>query len=227
MDEDIYSVIRALEQQYGVPVQISVERPVETEQVLEGDYQKVLFPTTKKIYGSLESRACEVQPLPTEVHEVKHDLDLLAGKYVSLRQLNNKINRIQKLEFLCLHGCDFDEGLRNHLATKYEVKEKVVGVGHGGQEDWYTVDGVEADLGDWKTKRPDLFQESVQYLESNNVSFRYHNLVATPNGIYISKKDSFGTFGDDDVLISYFGTNELETLTLTQKIADIKLELLK
>src|SRR3989344_6987888 len=227
MKKEIHPLIKALEQQYGVPVQISIERPKETEQVLERDYKKVIFPLTKKVYRALEKRACEVQPLPTEVHEVKHDLNLIVGKYDSLRRLNKKLSKIKQLPFLCLHGCDFDEGLRDHLATKYEVKEKLVGIAHGGQEDWYTVDGVEADLGDWKTKRPDLFQESVQYLESNNVSFRYHNLVATPNGIYISKKDSFGTFGDDDVLISYFGTNELETLTLTQKIADIKLELLK
>ncbi len=226
MKKKIYALIKALEQQYGVPVQVSVEKPKETEQVLERGYQKIIFPTTRKIYGSLESRACEVLPLPTDVHEIKHDLDLVVGKYDSLRQLNRKINAIQRLSFLCIHGLDFDEGLRNHLATKYEVKEKVVGIAHGGEADWYTVDGVEADLGYWKKKRPDLFKESVRYLEDNKVQFWYHRLAATPHGVYIS--DNCGDYiGGDDVLEHYLGTNELESLALTQKIADVKLKFLK
>ncbi|MEK6939506.1 MAG: hypothetical protein AABX31_02150 [Nanoarchaeota archaeon] len=165
-------------------------------------------------------------PLPTNVHEVKHDLDLVVGIYSSLRQLNNKINKVERWPFFCLHGCDFDEGLRNHLAAKYEVKEKLVGIAHGGEADWYTVDGVEADLGDWKKKRPDLFKESVRYLEDNKVPFWYHRLAATPYGVYIA--EDFGDYiGGEDVLKHYFDSNELESLALTQKIADIKLEFLK
>ena len=226
MDEKLYALIKALEQQYGVPVQVSVERAKETEQVLERGYRKIIFPTTRKTYGSLERRACEVSPLPTDVHEIKHDLDLLVGKYDSLRRLANKINKIKPLPFFCLHGCDFDEGLRNHLAAKYEVKEKVVGIAHGGEADWYLVDGTEADLGDWERKRPDLYNESCKYLEDNKVPFWYHRLVATPHGVYIS--EGFGDYIDGaDVLEYYFGTNELESLELTQKIADIKLDLLK
>jgi len=228
MDEKILALIKELEQLYGSPVQISIERPKKTEQIMRvGNYQRLFFPADRQLYGSWKRRACEIFPIPTEDHEIKHDLSLLEGKYDSLYNLNKEIKKIERLELLCIHGLDFDQGLRNHLATKYEVKEKVVGIAHGGQADWYTVDGTEADLGDWKTKRPDLFKESVQYLESNKVPFWYHDLVATPHGIYISENNYFGTFGDNDVLRSYFGTNELETLTLTQKIAGIKLELLK
>ena len=225
MDKKIYSLIKALEQQYGSPVQISVERPKETEQVLERDYRKVFFPTIKNIYGSLEERACEVLPLPTDVHEVKHDLDLIVGEYDSLRQLNSKLKGIKQLHLLCLRGCYFDEGLRNHLATKYEVKEKIVGIAHGGEADWYSVDGTEADLGEWGRKRPDLYKESLHYLENNTIPFWYHDLVATPHGVYINKREFHGV--DGDVLEHYFGTNNLEALHLTQKIADIKLDLLK
>ncbi len=226
MDKKIRSLVKALEREYGCPVQVSVERPKETEQVLERDYKHLFYPFEKKIYGAMEKRACEVLPLPTDVHEIKHDLNSLIGKYDSLGQLNHKIRKIQKLEFFCFHGLDFDEGLRSYLATKYEVKEKVVGIAHGGKADWYTVDGVEADLDDWKKKRPDLYKESVHYLESNNVPFWYHHLVATPHGVYISERGNFGTYGDD-VLIPYFGTNDLESVDLIKKIAEVKLELLK
>ncbi|MEK6939505.1 MAG: hypothetical protein AABX31_02145 [Nanoarchaeota archaeon] len=35
MKKEIYALIKTLEQQHGVPVQVSVERPKETEQVLK------------------------------------------------------------------------------------------------------------------------------------------------------------------------------------------------
>ena len=232
MDKKLYALITALEQQYGVPVQVSVERAKETECLLytgfiEGSEEKVFFSTNKEIYGSLETRACEVIPLPTDEPEIQHDVFLLVGRYGSIQQINEKIKTIDPIGLFCTLALgDFHGGLKQHLAQKYELNEKLAYYCHGSYVDWYTVDGVEAELDAWKKDRSDLFKESVKYLIDNKIPFRYNDLVATPCGIYIAERKINGFGGGDDVLEHYFGTNELESLNLTQKIADLKLELL-
>ena len=230
MNKKIRSLIKVLERQYGSPVQISVEKPKETKYVLKtglstNSEREVLFPTTKEIYGSFDDRPCEVIPLPTESLEIKHDLELLVGGYNSLRQLNETIKNIPEVVDFCVHACDFDKGLRNHLAKKYSVQEKVVGIAHGGKADWYVVDGVEADLTEWKTKRPDLFKESAQYLETSKIPFRYHDLIAVPRGVYITKLNDFHYF--EELADYVHGADECMSLLLKQKIADLKLDFLR
>ena len=230
MNKKIRSLIKALEKEYGCQIQVSVERSKETRYVLETDLntrseRRVLFPVAKEVYGSFDDRSGEVIPLPTESLEIKHDLELLVGRYNSLRQLNEKIKNIPIVVDFCVHGCDFDKGLRNHLAKKYSVQEKVVGIAHGGKADWYVVDGVESGLTEWKAKRPDLFHESAQYLETSKIPFRYHNLIAVPRGVYITKINDFHYFEE---LADYVpGADECMSILLKQKIADIKLDLLK
>lgn len=224
MDKRIHSLIRALEREYGAPVQVSVERPKETEIILGGK-GSYLFPVERVFYGSFESRPCEVLALPTNDPKIEHDLALIIGKYSSLQNLNYDIDLIPPINSFCVHASDFDEGLRNHLATKYEVREAVVGIAHGGKADWYLVDGVEADLCAWQTERPDLFNESLQYLKNSNLAFRYYrDLDATPLGVYITKLHDFHYFEE---LEGYLGTDETHSLILKQKIADVKLELLQ
>jgi len=224
MNRKIRSLIKALEREYGTPVQISVEKPKETE-VLVCDLKGLpLLPAEKKRYGSFEERSCQVLALPTQDPETEHDLDLIIGKYDSLQKLNDTLYDLPQVTHFCVHGNEFHEGLRKHLTEKYTVQEAVVGIAHGGKADWYLVDGVEADLHDWRTKRPDLFQESVQYLKDNKIPFRHHDLRATPHGVYVTKLNDFHYFEE---LSDYIGTDEVQSLLLKQKIADIRLELLK
>ncbi|MDP3698439.1 MAG: hypothetical protein Q8R47_02535 [Nanoarchaeota archaeon] len=224
MDKKIRSLIKALERQYGSPVQISLERPKETEVILCDDKEHLLFPTERAFYGSFESRPCQVLALPTNDQEIQHDLNLIIGKYTSLKDLDSALHDIPEATSFCVHAMDFHEGLRNHLTEKYAVQKAVVGIAHGGKADWYVVDGVEADLHDWRSKRPDLFDESLRYLKNNNISFRYHDLTATPRGVYITKLNDFHYFEE---FKDYLGTEETHSLLLKQKIAEIKLELLK
>src|SRR3989338_5322833 len=195
MDRKIRSLIKALERQYGFPVQIVVEEPKETICALKGDSisnrDETIFSTQRKVYGSLAERSCEILPLPTDDKEIKHDLELFQGKYDSVTALNDKIHEVEKLDHLCMNPLDFHQGLRQYLATKFKVEEKVISAAHGGIADWYVVDGTEADLGDWKRNRPDLYEESVNFLKNNNVPFRYHYLIAAPSGLYIEGKRGF------------------------------------
>jgi len=231
MNKKIHSLIKALERQYGSAVQISVEKPKETEAILYTGYMKgtkkqFFYPTTKEVYGSLEERPCEVLPLSTNDSEIQHDLELICGKYDSVQQLNQKIRKIEELDFFCCFAvCEFHPGLLENLTQKYEVKEEEMHYAHGSNVEWYTVDGVKANLGDWKKGRPDLFAESVTYLKNNNINFRYNSFIAIPTGVYID--DSGDLWGGHEILKEYFGTEELDGKNLTQKIADIKLELLK
>ena len=226
MKKEILELIKALEREYGCPVQISVEKPKETEIILftgmyEGQEPRYIFPFENNTYGALENRACEVLPLPTHDEEIRHDLGFLKGSYDSLKAVNEKIGELKELEHLCFNPSDFHEGLRQYLAEKYVVEEKVVSAAHGSKADWYTVDGVEADLGSWRKDRPDLYQASLFYLKNNNIPFKFHYLTATPSGIYID--------GGIEIveLDEFFDAEGIEAYSLTQKIADIKLEFLK
>lgn len=234
MDKEIYAIIKALERQYHAPAQIVVERSKEAKNIIRtgitiGSEQHFYPPHDRIVYGALEDRRCEVVALPTDNPEIRHDVDQMVGIYHSIKDVNKKIKEIDWIDLFCaLSNCTFHDGLRQHLAQKYEIKEKLAYYAHGSYADWYTVDGVEAELSDWKETRPDLFQESVQYLKDNKIPFLYNaSLTATINGVYTSGHGDLVIL-EGEALEEFFTSEDvLEGITLTKKIADIKLELLK
>ncbi len=233
IDEDIYSVIRALERQYRTPAQIAVERVKEADYIVKtglsiGTEERLFTPHQRVVYGALADRRCEVAYLPTDNLEIEHDVVQLVGIYDSIKEVNKKITAIDNIELFCALAIgEFHEGLRRHLAGKYEIKEKPAYYAHGSYADWYTVDGVEAELSNWKENRPDLFQASVQYLKDNNIPFRYNSLIATISGLYIWKEGGLDAF-EDEALEEFFEKEDgLEGVKLVEKIAQVKLEFLE
>lgn len=218
MDDKIHQLIMELEQSYGAPVQISVERSTEKERYMSINKKGAVIPQlSKQTYGMLEKRPCEVIPLPTDDAEIRHDQELIMGKYEhSVNQVNEKIKDIVVIDFFVSPVIQnrLDEGLLKHLEKKHALGETEFNQGHGYCQ-WPTVDGVLADLKKWKTERPDLYRESISYLKEKKALFRYHQLTATLSGVYISE------YGDD---IYDF---DLDKLLLLKKIADVKIDCFK
>ena len=215
MRKKIDELVKEIETVLGKPVQISVETPneesfIKTEEFKDEDGKinsRVIYPTEKLIYGSFQGKPCEVISLPTNNDTIKHDANLIEGKYQNLTALNEKIKNIKEIIFLCYPPLGLHSGLLEHLGKKYDIEEELAGGGHS-EFFWPTVDGSLAHIEEWKEKRTDLYKEAVNYFLDNKTNFFFHDIVALPTGVYVQSHD-FRSYED--------------RYTLKQKIAEVKL----
>lgn len=222
MNDKIHQMITELERFYGIPVQISVERPKENYWLYidRGVEDGIIHPVLQQTFGMLEKRPCEVVPLPIDDAEIQHDQELIQGKYDhSINQVNEKINSIDLVYYFVSPIIQnmLDENLLKHLGKKYPLGEMEFYHGHSDCR-WPSVDGVLADLEEWKKERPDLYSEAIDYLKGKNTTFLYHKLTATLSGVYISKYD----FDGDDGCLN-MSLNRDKKL-LIKKIADVEIQ---
>ena len=180
LEKKLVKLLRKMEKSSGL-LQIIVERPRESSLVFLDTVERDSFSLNeRKEYGALHLRPCKVIPIRYDLphnkgvaDEYAHDAELLKGKYSSIAEVNQKIESIPHLDFLCypsLHDT-LHKPLLEHLASNHKVEEKNVYIAHGDQP-WYTVDGVVADLEKWRVKMPGLYQEALDFLKNNGVCIK-------------------------------------------------------
>lgn len=233
LQKNLVKLLRKMEKLDG-SLQITLERPKESSLVFYDSQDCNVFSQDERIvYGALHLRPCKVIPILYDLpnnkklaDELTHDASLLKGKYGSITEVNQKIENIPNLSSLCFPSLydTLHKPLLEHLADKHKVEEKDVYIAHGDQP-WYVVDSVVADLKRWKVEMPELYKEALDFLKNNEVAFLYNDLIATPTGVYVYESD-FAL--DESVFMEYFDKeNYLDSRRLLLKIADVKLKLLK
>lgn len=204
--EEVLNLIKTLESK-GIPMQISIKVRLDTPKsykYADGYYNTI----SEKIYGRFSERAIAVKRVLELSQNYEHDISLLEGEYLTLKELSNKINEynafygniesrdISKKAADIIKNNFKDHFLANPLSSGLYIPDNGREVSCGGKR----ID----------TEWPNLYDIS-KLLDKNGLTHLQHNIVARPEGLYDDRND-------EDI-------GEINLVDET-KIADISLKLL-